>query len=49
MLIVIHGVKLHAHTYTWIEAFCSFFLHELMLYAHCYTWCTALRSLLCME
>ena len=38
MLIAIHGVKLHAHYYTWVK-----------IDAHSYTWSDTLRSLLYMK
>ena len=48
MFIIIYGVKLNAHCYTWSEAFCSllnmecsFILNAIQgvkLYDHCYTW-----------
>ena len=50
MLIAIHGVKLHAHYYTWSEDLCSFLpIHGVTLCAHCYTWSEVLCSLLFMD
>ena len=59
MLIAIHGVKLLAHYYTWIETLCSLLcmklsvmliaIHGLKLYVQCYRRSEAICSLLSME
>ena len=46
MIIVIHGVKLYAHCYTWSgytwsEAICSLLYMGVNLHAQCSTWSDA--------
>ena len=54
-LIVTHGVRFYAHSFTWSENLCSLLhvmliaTHGVKLYAHCYTWSEALCPLLYME
>ena len=49
MHIAMHGVKLHAHYYTWSERLMLNPIHGVTHCAHCYTWSEALCSLLYME
>ena len=50
MLIVMHGVKLYAHCYTWSEALSSVLdISGVKLYAECYTRSEAVCTLLYME
>ena len=54
-LIVTHGVKLYAQSFTWSENLCpllylvSSVMLGVKLYAHCYTWSEVLCALLYME